>query len=96
VQASRNANAFQRLILDELFANALQHGHRLIRPLDAPLALVGKLHAFHVERNLGCDCCSHDLLVQKAAVVQRLYVLFFVIPNRLVLAVRYPYELESR
>src|SRR5690348_6417201 len=65
MQARRNPDALQRLVLDELFADALQHRHRLVCPLDAPLTLVGKLHAFYIARNLSCNCCSHDLLVQR-------------------------------
>src|SRR5690349_7519888 len=71
MQACGNPDALQRLILNEFFANTLQHRHRLIGPFDAPLALVGELHAFYVARNLSCDCCSHDLLVEKAAVTSQ-------------------------
>ncbi len=38
VQAGGNADALQRLVLDELFADNLQHLHGLVRPLDALLS----------------------------------------------------------
>src|SRR6185437_5356546 len=62
VQTRRNANALQRLVLDEFFADALQHRHRLVRPFDALLALIGEFHTLYVTGNLSCSCCSHALL----------------------------------
>ena len=38
MEAGRNADAFERLVLDEFLANDLQHFHRLVCPLDAFLA----------------------------------------------------------
>ena len=42
VQAGGDAHALQRLVLDELLADDLQDLHRLVRPLDALLAQIGK------------------------------------------------------
>ena len=48
VQASRDADAFQGLILNELLADDLQHLHGLIRPLDASLPQVGQFEALNI------------------------------------------------
>ncbi len=57
VQARRDANAFQRLVLDEFFADNLQHLHGLVRPLNALLAQFGQFQALDIAINL-C-CCRH-------------------------------------
>ena len=44
----------QRLRLDELLANRLQHRHGLESPLHAPLAHVGEREVFHVAGYLCC------------------------------------------
>src|SRR5580692_1526613 len=43
VQAGGDADAFQRLVLDEFLADNLQHLHGLVRPLDAFFAQFGQL-----------------------------------------------------
>ena len=63
VQAGRDANAFQRLVLDEFLADNLQHLHGLVRPLDALLAQIGQFQALDVAVNLwlltyaSCGAC---------------------------------------
>ena len=42
VQASGHADALQRLLLDELLADELQHGHLLIGPFDFAFAFFGE------------------------------------------------------
>src|SRR5450759_5796226 len=56
MQAGRNADAFERLVLDEFLADDLQHLHRLVRPLDAFLAQIGQFKSFYVAAN---RCRSH-------------------------------------
>ena len=46
VQAGGDADAFQRLVLDEFLADDLQNLHRLVRPLDALLAQIGQFDVF--------------------------------------------------
>ena len=58
VQAGRNADALQRLVLDEFLADDLQNLHRLVRPLDALLAQIGQFKILNVA---GYGCCSHVL-----------------------------------
>ena len=53
VQAGRNADALQRLVLDEFFSDDLQHLHRLVRPLDALLAQIGQFDVLNVAINGG-------------------------------------------
>ena len=48
VKASGNAQALQRLLLDESLADLLQHGHLLRRPFDLALARIGKPDIFHI------------------------------------------------
>ena len=54
VQAGRDANALQRLVLDEFFADNLQHLHGLVRPLDALLAQFGQFQALDIAIDLCC------------------------------------------
>ncbi len=54
VQAGRYPHPLQRLVLDELFADNLQHLHGLVRPLDALLAQFGQFQALHVGIDLRC------------------------------------------
>jgi hypothetical protein len=55
VQAGGNADAFERLVLDEFLADDLQNLHRLVRPLDAFLAQIGQFKTFYVAANR-CRC----------------------------------------
>ncbi len=48
VQASRDAHALQRLVLDEFLADDLQDLHRLVGPLDAFFAEIGELEILNV------------------------------------------------
>jgi hypothetical protein len=48
VQAGGNADALERLVLDEFLADDLQHLHRLVRPLDAFLAQIGQFKILYV------------------------------------------------
>src|SRR5271165_1329470 len=48
VQAGRNADALQWLILDEFLADNLQHFHGLVRPLNALLSQVGQFYVLDV------------------------------------------------
>ena len=52
VQAGRNANALQRLVLDEFFADDLQNLHRLVGPVNALFAQIGKFNVGDVARCL--------------------------------------------
>ncbi len=54
VQAGRNADALQRLVLDEFLADNLQHLHGLVRPLDALLSQVGQFYVLDVAIH---GCC---------------------------------------
>ena len=47
VQAGGDANALERLILDEFLADHLQDLHRLVGPLDAFLAQIGQFKSFN-------------------------------------------------
>jgi len=53
VQAGRDADAFQGLILDEFLADDLQDLHRLVRPLDALLPQIGQLDVLNVASDRG-------------------------------------------
>jgi len=65
VQTRSDADARQRLRLDELLANRLEHGHGLEGPLHAPLALVRQGDVFHVASDLrGCFSCHKFLLLR--------------------------------
>ncbi len=55
VQAGRNADALERLVLDEFLADDLQNLHRLVRPLDAFLAQIGQFKILYVASD--CCCC---------------------------------------
>ena len=48
VQAGRNADALQRLVLDEFLADDLQDLHGLVGPVNSLLAEVGKIQALHI------------------------------------------------
>src|SRR5947209_2714315 len=48
MQARRDADAFERLVLDEVLADGLQHLHGLVRPLDALLSEIGKLDILYI------------------------------------------------
>ncbi len=48
VQAGRNADALERLVLDEFLADDLQDLHRLVGPLDALLAQIGQFEILYV------------------------------------------------
>jgi hypothetical protein len=51
VQAGGNADALERLVLDEFLADDLEHLHGLVRPLDTFLAQVGQFKTFYVAVN---------------------------------------------
>jgi hypothetical protein len=53
VQAGGNAHALQRLVLDEVLADDLQHLHGLVGPVDALLAHIGQFNAL----DIGIDLC---------------------------------------
>ena len=57
MQTSGNAQALQRLLLDEALADELQHGHLLRRPFDLAFTRVGKPDIFHI--TLFEFCRSH-------------------------------------
>jgi hypothetical protein len=57
VQARGHANPFQRLVLDKFFADDLQNFHRLVRPVNALLAKIGKFNALNVTLRLGWYRC---------------------------------------
>ena len=48
VETGGNANALERLVLDEFLADELQNLHGLIGPLDALLAEIGQFHALYI------------------------------------------------
>ena len=48
VQAGGHADAFQGLVLNELLADELQHGHLLIGPFDFAFAFFRESDVFHV------------------------------------------------
>jgi hypothetical protein len=52
VQAGRDADACQRLVLDEFFSNDLEDLHGLIRPLDPFLTQIGQFDVL----NIAVDC----------------------------------------
>ena len=54
VQARGHANALQRLFLDELLADQLQHGHVLIGPFDPALAFFGECDVLYVAVQFRC------------------------------------------
>ena len=54
VQAGGDADALQRLVLDEFLADDLQHLHGLVRPLDALLAQIGQFDVLDVAIH---GCC---------------------------------------
>ena len=62
VQAGGNALAGQRLGLDELLADGLQHGHELERPVRAPLAQIRQGNILDVTGNLRLSFGWHDFL----------------------------------
>ena len=56
VQAGSNADPLQRLALDEILADNLQHLHGLVRPLDALFSQVGEIDVLDVAVDLrGCS-----------------------------------------
>ena len=63
VQAGGHAHARQRLRLDELLADGLQHRHRLERPFDAALALIGQGKIFDVTGYLRLCIGCHEFLL---------------------------------
>jgi succinylarginine dihydrolase len=64
VQAGGDANAFQRLVLDEFLADALQHRHGLVGPLNAALAQIGQLNVLDIKRSLRNGGSCHVLLLR--------------------------------
>src|SRR5439155_3788041 len=52
VQAVGDSDAPQRVVLDEFLANDLQDFHRLVRPIDALLALIGQIEILNVAIHL--------------------------------------------
>ncbi len=54
VQAGGNADALQRLVLDEFLADNLQNLHGLVRPLNALLAQIGQFHILDIAIH---GCC---------------------------------------
>ncbi len=48
VQAGRNPNALQGLVLDEFLADDLQDFHGLVGPVNPLLAQIGKIQALHI------------------------------------------------
>ena len=48
VQAGRNPNALQRLVLDEFLADDLQNLHGLVRPVNPLLAQIGKIQTLYI------------------------------------------------
>ena len=57
VQARGNANALQRLVLDEFLADALEHRHGLVGPLNAALSQISQFQALDIVRNLRSSGC---------------------------------------
>ena len=76
VQARGHLDARQRLRLDELLADGLQHGHGLESPLRAPLAHVGQAKIFYVTCNL-VFVCRLPLCSSLASVAVRMCVEFY-------------------
>ena len=66
VQASRDANVFEWLILDEVLADNLQNLHRLVRPLDALLTQIRYFEVLNVTGNVG-GCACHNLLFNNSS-----------------------------
>jgi len=62
VEASRDANVFEWLILDEVLADNLQNLHRLVGPLDALLTQIRYFEILNVTGNVG-GCACHNLLL---------------------------------
>jgi hypothetical protein len=54
VEASRDADAFERLVFDELLADQLEDGHVLIGPLDFALTVICECDVFYVAVQFGC------------------------------------------
>ncbi len=61
VQAGRNADALQRLVLDEVLADDLQNLHRLVGPVNALLAKIGKGKVGDIAGDAS-GCGRHKLL----------------------------------
>ena len=63
VQAGGDADALQRLVLDEVLADDLQDLHRLVGPVDALLAHIGKRQVGDIAGDAS-GCGGHKLLRQ--------------------------------
>ncbi len=57
MQAGRNTDALERLVLDEFLADDLQNLHRLVGPVDPLLAKIGEIQILHITSHLRrCGC----------------------------------------